>query len=59
LRGNADGYGGWKVQDTLGCAWIDLPEQLRADLMTWRWLADIAERMVSGQKKSEDGAKRD
>lgn len=50
LEGNKDGMGSWKIQDTLGCAWIDLPERLRADLMTWRWMMGITETLAEKDK---------
>ena len=50
LESNCDGMGGWKVQDTLGMPWIDVPEPLRVDLMTWRWLRRIGERQWVAQK---------
>lgn len=33
----------WRVTDTLGAPWIELPETLRSDLLTWRHLRGIAE----------------
>lgn len=54
LEGNADGMGGWKVVDTLGDPWIALPEALRADLSTWRWLRGIGERIKSKQNKQRN-----
>lgn len=33
----------WRVTDTLGMPWLELPEALRSDLLTWRHLRGIAE----------------
>lgn len=46
----ADGMGGWKMVDTVGMPWIDLPEPLRADLLTYKWLRGIGERIKAKQK---------
>jgi len=37
------GLDGWQIIDTLGRPWIELPERLQEDLLTWRWLLGIAE----------------
>ena len=50
LENNSDGMGGWKVIDTFGRPWIDLPDALRADLMEWRWLKGIGERLRAKMK---------
>jgi hypothetical protein len=56
LEALADGFGGWRVVDVLGQPWLDLPVELTEDLLTWRWLAGIAERVRAGRKEEHDGA---
>jgi len=55
LEGNTDGMGGWQIIDTLGRAWVDLPDALRHDLMQWRWLKGIGERQRIAQIKDSNG----
>jgi hypothetical protein len=51
LENNTDGWGGWKVVDTLGLAWIEVPETLRHDLLQWRRLKGIGERLKDAENK--------
>jgi hypothetical protein len=55
LEALADGFGAWRVADVLGAPWLDLPVELTEDLLTWRWLAGIAERVRAKQNRSDDG----
>ena len=55
LEAYADGMGGWRIMDVIGKPLSELPEPLVEDLMTWRWLVGIAQRLNSkkGSAKNE------
>lgn len=53
LEAFADGFGGWKVMDTLGKPLVDLPEILVDDLLTLRYLAGISEAIRSKEKREK------
>ena len=40
---------GWNMINTLGRSWIDIPDELQEDLLTWRWLQGIAENIRKRQ----------
>ena len=51
LEAHKDSWGSWRVIDVLGKPVVDLPEDLHEDLLTWRWLSDIARRMKEKNDK--------
>jgi hypothetical protein len=44
LESFQDGMGSWNPVGVLGKPIVELDEKLVSDLMTWRWLYDIAKR---------------
>lgn len=50
LEALADGWGGWKIVDVLGCSWVDLDEAMAEDILTCKRIAGI----VNYQNKSKD-----
>ena len=54
LESFTDGYGAWQVLDVLGKPIIKLEETLVQDLMTWRWLGDIARKQKSAKGDNID-----
>jgi hypothetical protein len=54
LEAFTDGYGAWKVIDVLGVPLVDLPEMMVEDLMTLRWLKDIADTQKRNREKDKN-----
>ena len=53
LESMSSGFG-WNVRDTLGLPWIDVPDELRSDLMTWRYLLSIGENINKKNKANKE-----
>lgn len=54
LEAFKDGFGAWRFLPGPGLTVVEQDEALMEDLMTWRWLADIARRQ--NEKNKPDGS---